>query len=402
MSKPNIYFASAISDASPESLNFSKEIINHLKLYGQVMTEHIGYDNLHAWESEEKSKGVNIAHRDLAWLADSDIMIADISNGSTGVGVEIGYALNIRRIPVFATYKKGSRPSQMVHNFKHPLLKCVEYDNLENLKLKIDDYISNVKILGKLRKKLLICDGIDGSGKGVISKTIEEWAIEKNMPLFNATQFSIDKCINPTWDDAKEIIGEGGMLLVSEPTHAGMGSVVRGQLIKNGSKHSVLSTAYGYSLDREILFTELIQPAIEAGVYVILDRSVLTTQVYQPVQGEMFEGYDSEHILGLVRGLPGNQFEMEFVPGLIILPDVDVNIAQSRLKDRDKEDDALFEKHNFQVEIAKVYSSGRIEDWYSRRGTKIVHMSQNEGEGPEVTQKRTLEIWENYFDSLKG
>ena len=341
-------------------------------------------------------------YENLSWFADSDLMIADVSDGDASIGAEIEYALNTRRIPTLMVYRKGSRNLRIVDNLKHPLLKCVEYEDLDDFKIKIDNFVNNVEILGKLRKNLLICDGIDGSGKGVISKTIGEWAVDKNMPVFNATQFSIDKGVNPNWEDAKKVIGDGGMLLVAEPTHAEMGSVVRGQLIKNGSKHSVLSTAYSYSLDREILFMELVGPAIEAGVLVVLDRGVLTTQVYQPVQGEMFEGYERESIFGLIRGLPGNQYEMDFVPGLIILPEVDVDIAQGRLKERDKDDNALFEKHKFQAEVAKVYSSGRIEDWYKRRGSKIIHMPQNKGEGPEVTQRRTLEIWNDYFEGLKG
>ena len=398
----NIYYASAVSEANSDGLSFSREIVSYLKKFGRVMTEHVGMNNVLAWEAEQKAKGVNVANRDLGWLADSDLMVADISKGSMGVGVEVGYALNTRRIPVLAVYKKGPRPSQMVDNFDHPLLKCESYENIEDLKLIIDEFISNAKILGKLRKNLLICDGIDGCGKGVISRTIGEWAVKNNMSVFNATQFSIDNGINPTWEDAKKVIGDGGMLLVAEPTHAEMGEVVRKQLIKTGSKHSVLSTAYGYSLDIEILFMELVEPAIKAGVLVILDRGVLTTQVYQPVQGEMFEGYDRESIFCLIRGLPGNQYEMDFVPGLIILPEVDVNIAQGRLKDRDKDDNAMFEKHKFQAEVAKVYSSGRIEDWYKRRGTKVVHMPQNEGEGEEFTIERTLKIWNDYLESLKG
>ncbi|MBT3866083.1 hypothetical protein HOF78_03205 [Candidatus Woesearchaeota archaeon] len=402
MLKPNIYFASAISDANSDNLNFAKEVASYLNQFGRVMTENLSKEDVLAWEAEQKAKGVNVATRDFGWLADSDLMIADISKGSIGVGSEVNYALNTRRIPVLAVYKKGPRPSQMIANFKHPLLKCESYESLDDLKLIINNFVNNTKILGKLRKNLLICDGIDGCGKGVISSTIGEWAVKNNMPVFNATQFSIDNGVNPTWEDAKKTIGNGGMLLVAEPTHAEMGSVVRDQLIKNGSKHSVLSTAYGYSLDREILFMELIEPAIEAGILVILDRGVLTTQVYQPVQGEMFEGYDRESIFGLIRGLPGNQYEMDFVPGLIILPEVDVDIAQDRLKNREKDDNALFEKHKFQAEVAKVYSSGRIEDWYERRGSKIIHMSQNEGEGPEVTVERTLRIWNDYFESLKG
>lgn len=402
MTKPNIYFASSITGASSKDHENATDISARLQQHGKIMTELIGNPNIHEIEAENMAKGVNIAHRDLALLADSDVMVAGITNGSIDVGKEISYALDTRRIPVLAIHQKGKKASQRVDNFKHPLLTNVSYKSLEDLENQIDNFFEGQKLLGELRTNLILCDGIDGSGKGVVSKAIGDFFRRGQTEVLDVTKFSQQEGYIPSWEDIKDDFLEGGALLVAEPTYCGMGKIIRDELIRNGSTHDVLSVAQAYSLDRAILFDNLVGPAIESGITVVMDRGVFATQVYQPVQGEMFEGYDSEHILGMVRGLPGNQREMEYVPGLIILPDVDPKIAMERLGVRSKKDDALFEEPNFQSRIAEVYASKRIEDWYTRRGSKIVHLPQNEGEGPSVTKARTIEAYENYLDSIEG
>ena len=290
----------------------------------------------------------------------------------------------------------------MIQNFEHPLLTTADYGTREELESKIDNFLEEVNIIGTLRPNLILCDGIDGSGKGVVSKTIGDFFNRGHSDVFDVTEFSKKEGYIPSWEDVKGNFPEGGALLVAEPTYCGIGKIIREEFIKNGSTHDVMSVAQAYSLDRAILFDRLVGPAIESGITVVMDRGVFATQVYQPVQGEMFEGYDREYILGIVRGLSGNQREMEYVPGLIMLPDVDPKIAMERLGVRSKKDDALFEEANFQNRIAEVYASKRIEDWYTRRGSKIVHLPQNEGEGPSVTRARTIEAYENYLDSIEG
>ena len=114
MPKPNIYFASSISGADSKDHENAGIISKQLQQHGRVMTELIGNPDIHAIEAKNMANGVNIAHRDLGWLADSDVMVADITNGSIGVGKEIGFALDGRRIPVLAIHKTGKKVSQMV------------------------------------------------------------------------------------------------------------------------------------------------------------------------------------------------------------------------------------------------------------------------------------------------
>ncbi len=372
MLKPNIYLHSL--DGESDS-----ELVNILNKKGNVLNEH------------ETDQGVN-------WraLSDSDVVVAHSRGKCLDPNSELSFALDVRRIPVLVDCEVEGT----VEEESHPLLTVSEGLDIGHLESNIDDFLVKNPPLGEFRDNFILCDGIDGSGKGVVSKTIGDYFGKNNSDVMDATQFSKDEGFIPPWEEIAGNFPEGGALLVAEPTYCGIGKIIREELIKKGSKHDVRTIAQAYAEDRKDLFDRLVGPAIEAGITVVMDRGVFATQVYQPIQGEMFENLDREQMLSYVRGLEGNQEEMAYVPGLIILPDVDPEIAMARLETRSKQDDALFEQHRFQAEIAEVYASRRIEDWYARRGSEIIHLPQNEGEGPRVTRERTIEAYENYLDSI--
>jgi nucleoside 2-deoxyribosyltransferase len=82
-----IYFAGSIRGGRQNKEKYL-EIINCLKNYGEVLTEHIGDQKMdHLGErniSEEE-----IYDRDIKWLKEADVAVADVSVPSLGVGYEI-------------------------------------------------------------------------------------------------------------------------------------------------------------------------------------------------------------------------------------------------------------------------------------------------------------------------
>ncbi|MBU0675446.1 MAG: nucleoside 2-deoxyribosyltransferase [Proteobacteria bacterium] len=84
-----IYFAGAIRGGRDDALLYA-EFIGYLQRYGRVLTEHVGDPRLLA---EEKSMGeAAIFQRDLAWLTKADLVVAEVTTPSLGVGYEIGLA----------------------------------------------------------------------------------------------------------------------------------------------------------------------------------------------------------------------------------------------------------------------------------------------------------------------
>jgi nucleoside 2-deoxyribosyltransferase len=66
-----------------------------------------------------------------------DLIIAEVSNPSTGLGIELGWA-NILKIPVICLYKTGTKPSTSLKTISDTIL---EYSDAKDLITKISNHI---------------------------------------------------------------------------------------------------------------------------------------------------------------------------------------------------------------------------------------------------------------------
>jgi len=83
-----IYFAGAIRGGR-EDVSLYLEIVELLRPYGAVLTEHIADEQLTSLgESDDRA----IHDRDLTWLKEADCLVAEVTTPSLGVGFEIGKA----------------------------------------------------------------------------------------------------------------------------------------------------------------------------------------------------------------------------------------------------------------------------------------------------------------------
>jgi 2'-deoxynucleoside 5'-phosphate N-hydrolase len=125
-----IYYSASISGGREYAAIFQKTV-DFLKEYGNVLTEHIGAIELTA-QGETQGSDAEIFQRDIDWLDQADMVIADVTTPSLGVGYEIAYALQ-RKIPVIACFyeKSGRRLSAMIAG--NPKLKVILYQNLTDL-----------------------------------------------------------------------------------------------------------------------------------------------------------------------------------------------------------------------------------------------------------------------------
>ena len=121
-----IYFSGSIRGGRDHRELYSK-VIDELKKYGQVLTEHIGDE-----KPSEKMSDQEIHDQDMNWLRESDIVIADVTTASLGVGYEIGRALHLNK-PVHCFYnkEKESQVSAMILGSNE--LSCRAYQNAEDI-----------------------------------------------------------------------------------------------------------------------------------------------------------------------------------------------------------------------------------------------------------------------------
>ena len=84
--------------------------------------------------------------RDIKWIEDSILMIAEISGPSLGVGFEIAYALFRKRIPVLALAStEVEKISAMITGCNSELLTVKRYQNIEDMQNIISDYFKNLE-----------------------------------------------------------------------------------------------------------------------------------------------------------------------------------------------------------------------------------------------------------------
>jgi len=106
------------------------------------LTEHIGNKKLS--KKGENLSSRDIYERDLKWLKSADIVIAEVSNPSLGVGYEIAVAekLGKKILCLFKEQKKQSLSAMIAGNKK---LKVKKYVNLKEAFEIINTFLSNLK-----------------------------------------------------------------------------------------------------------------------------------------------------------------------------------------------------------------------------------------------------------------
>lgn len=93
-------------------------------LAGAVTAEHIGAGG-------EAIAPHEIFARDIAWIDESDLVVAEVSVPSNGVGYEIAYARHARNIPVICLWRAGftTRCSAMIAGDRE--IELIAYDEFE-------------------------------------------------------------------------------------------------------------------------------------------------------------------------------------------------------------------------------------------------------------------------------
>ena len=99
-----IYFAGSIRGGRDDAALY-KRMIDYMKRTNIVLTEHIGKSNM-SLKAQTRVIDTHIYERDTGWLRECDIVIAECTCPSLGVGYELGYA-EAHGIPVFVFYNKS-------------------------------------------------------------------------------------------------------------------------------------------------------------------------------------------------------------------------------------------------------------------------------------------------------
>ena len=132
-----IYFAGSIRGGRGDADLYS-QLIRHLKQYGKVLTEHIGNKGLTLLGEDGKTDEY-IHNRDMDWLLQSKVIVAEVTTPSLGIGYEIGRGVeNHKDILCLHRKQYGKNLSAMIAG--SPDVTNKQYKNLDEAKQIIDNF----------------------------------------------------------------------------------------------------------------------------------------------------------------------------------------------------------------------------------------------------------------------
>ena len=137
----NIYFACSITGGRQDELVYQK-LVAALQEFGHhVPTALLASPEVIPLEGVVIPEEVYA--RDVAWIAGCDLLLAEISTPSHGVGYEIGYALSLGK-PVFCLHRQGCKVSKMILGNPDPQLTVRSYGTPEQAVQMLNAYLENM------------------------------------------------------------------------------------------------------------------------------------------------------------------------------------------------------------------------------------------------------------------
>ncbi len=133
-----VYFACSISGGRKDEKAYQYLVGVMIGMGIDVPTAHIAETGIE--EIDDQKEPLDIYQRDVDWIQESDILVAEISTPSHGVGYEIGYALDLD-IPVLCLFKQGVVVTKMITGNPHPLLSVMAYEDLQHAEKILNSYL---------------------------------------------------------------------------------------------------------------------------------------------------------------------------------------------------------------------------------------------------------------------
>ena len=137
----NVYFACSITGGRQDELIYQKLVAALQQDGHHVPTALLASPDVMPLEGVVSPEDVYT--RDVRWITDCDLLLAEVSTPSHGVGYEIGYALSIGK-RVLCLYRQGRKVSKMILGNPHPQLTIHTYATPEQAVHLLSTYLDNI------------------------------------------------------------------------------------------------------------------------------------------------------------------------------------------------------------------------------------------------------------------
>ena len=136
-----IYFGFTVA-GDRSSIDAARKIVALLQEKGHdVLTEHLVHDD--AWSKDRLIPAQQVYQRDMKWLEQCDLFLAEVSGSSFGLGFEAGYMLGGSSKKVILFYKReiAHKISLLITGNSHPNCVLVPYTHSIELETFIYDHV---------------------------------------------------------------------------------------------------------------------------------------------------------------------------------------------------------------------------------------------------------------------
>ena len=122
-----VYFAGSIRGGRDDA-DLYADLIEYINRTDRVLTEHIGNGKINLRELGRKADA-EIYRQDVAWISECDLVIAECTNASLGVGYELAYAEKLGK-PCCLLYR-SSRTQLSAMLTGDPYFQIFQYETLD-------------------------------------------------------------------------------------------------------------------------------------------------------------------------------------------------------------------------------------------------------------------------------
>jgi nucleoside 2-deoxyribosyltransferase len=144
-----IYFGFTVA-GDRSTIDTARRVVQFLEDLGhEVLTRHLVSDN--AWEADRSITPQDVFRRDMAWLDQCDLFIAEVSGSSFGLGFETGYLLGATNKNVVLLYRREleKRVSLLITGNTHENCTLVPYGTVEE----VETFLNSGALDGQWNKK---------------------------------------------------------------------------------------------------------------------------------------------------------------------------------------------------------------------------------------------------------
>jgi hypothetical protein len=130
-----IYFGFTVA-GDRSSMVAARKIVELVDQMGhEVLTRHLVEDN--AWEADRLITAKEVYLRDMKWLEQCDLFMAEVSGSSFGLGFETGYLLGATTKKVVLFYRRDveTKISLLITGITHPNCRLAPYSHLDEVEI---------------------------------------------------------------------------------------------------------------------------------------------------------------------------------------------------------------------------------------------------------------------------